>query len=85
MGIRMKVHMRSDVGITTSSQSHTNVAETLCETLFVCVILWWTMLIARSREVPKFCVFFCAKIEDEDLLQYFDSKNEAINPGKCEQ
>ena len=58
LGVRMKVHMRSDVGITTSSQSHTNVAETLCETLFVCVILWWTMLIAPSREVPN-SFFFC--------------------------
>ena len=83
LGVRMKVHMRSDVGITTSSQSHTNVAETLCETLFVCVILWWTMLIAPSREVPN--SFFFANIEDEDLLQYFDSRNGAINPGKCDQ
>lgn len=33
----------------------------------------------------KFCVSFCAKIEDDDLLQYFDSKNEAVNPGKCDQ
>lgn len=59
LGIRMKVHMRRDVGITTSSQSHTNVAETLCETLFVlCHFMVDHVDIAPSREVPNPVFFF---------------------------
>ena len=63
LGIRMKVHMRRDVGITTSSQSHTNVAETLCETLFVlCHFMVDHVDIAPSREVPN-SVFFLRRLK----------------------